>query len=99
MHRNLCVLLLQSFGDSLQSLKISAGGASGFNDLVHATSRGEAVSCRLSLESLTSLPYLPALTHSEVFFQSPSLFTQLRTRSDGIDEPFHTNANGTAGTS
>jgi hypothetical protein len=56
--RNLCVLLSQSFGDSLQSLKISAGGASRFNDLVRATSRGEAVSRRLSLESLTFLPYL-----------------------------------------
>ena len=59
--RNLCVLLSQSFGDSLQSLKISAGGASRFNDLVRATSRGEAVSRRLSLESLTSLPYLTRL--------------------------------------
>ena len=56
--RNLCVLLSQSFGGSLQSLKISAGGASRFNDLVRATSRGEAVSRRLSFESLTSLPYL-----------------------------------------
>lgn len=59
--RNLCVLLSQSFGGSLQSLKISAGGASRFNDLVRATSRGEAVSRRLSLESLTSLPYLTRL--------------------------------------
>ena len=56
--RNLCVLLCQSFRDSLQSLKISAGGASRFNDLVRSTSRGEAVSRRLSFESLTSLPYL-----------------------------------------
>ena len=56
--RNLCVLLSQSFGGSLESLKISAGGASRFNDLVRATSRGEAVSRRLSLESITSLPYL-----------------------------------------
>jgi hypothetical protein len=30
------------------------------------------------------------------FFQSPSLFTRLPTRSDRIDGPFHTNANGTA---
>lgn len=59
--RNLCALLSQSFGDCLQSLKISAGGASRFNDLVRATSRGEAVSRRLSLESLTSLPYLTRL--------------------------------------
>ena len=59
--RNLCVLLSQSFGDSLQSLKVSAGGASRFNDLVRATSRGEAVSRQLSLESLTSLPYLTRL--------------------------------------
>jgi hypothetical protein len=59
--RNLCVLLSQSFGGSLQSLKISAGGASRFNDLVRATSRGEAVSRRLSFESLTSLPYLTRL--------------------------------------
>jgi hypothetical protein len=59
--RNLCVLLSQSFGDSLQSLKISAGGASRFNDLVRSTSRGEAVSRRLSLESFTSLPYLTRL--------------------------------------
>lgn len=59
--RNLCVLLSQSFGNSLQSLKISAGGTSRFNDLVRATSRGEAVSRRLSFESLTSLPYLTRL--------------------------------------
>jgi len=60
--RNLCVLLSQSFGNSLQSLKISASGASRFNDLVRATSRGEAaVSRRLSLESLTFLPYLTRL--------------------------------------
>jgi hypothetical protein len=58
---NLCVLLSQSFGDSLQSLKISAGGTSRFNDLVRSTSRGEAVSRRLSLESITSLPYLTRL--------------------------------------
>ena len=59
--RNLCILLSQSFGDSLQSLKVSAGGASRFNDLVRATSRGEAVSRQLSLESFTSLPYLTRL--------------------------------------
>jgi hypothetical protein len=59
--RNLCVLISRSFGNSLQSLKISASGASRFNDLVRATSRGEAVSRRLSLESLTSLPYLTRL--------------------------------------
>ena len=59
--RNLCVLLSQSFGHSLQSLKISASGTSRFNDLVRATSRGEAVSRRLSLESLTTLPYLTRL--------------------------------------
>jgi hypothetical protein len=59
--RNLCVLISQSFGDSLQSLKISASGASRFTDLVRATSRGEDVSRRLSLESLTSLPYLTRL--------------------------------------
>ncbi|KAF8501000.1 hypothetical protein F5888DRAFT_1801529 [Russula emetica] len=53
--RNLCVLLSQSFGDSLQPLKISAGGASRFNDLMRATFRGEAISRRLSLESLMSL--------------------------------------------
>ena len=59
--RNLCVLLSQSFGGCLQSLKVSASGASRFNDLVRATSRGEAVSRRLSFESLTSLPYLTRL--------------------------------------
>ncbi|KAI9461174.1 hypothetical protein F5148DRAFT_983091 [Russula earlei] len=59
--RNLCVLLSQSFGNSLQSLKISASGSSRFTDLVRATSRGEAISRRLSLESLTSLPYLSRL--------------------------------------
>jgi hypothetical protein len=32
------------------------------------------------------------------FFQSPSLFPRLPTRSDSIDGPFHTNANGTAAT-
>ena len=56
--RNLCVLLSQSFGHSLQSLKISASGASRFNDLVRSTARAEVVSRRLSLESLTSLPHL-----------------------------------------
>ncbi|KAI0308288.1 hypothetical protein B0F90DRAFT_1681661 [Multifurca ochricompacta] len=59
--RNLCVLLSQSFGDSLQSLKISASGASRFNDLVRSTSRAEVVSRRLSLESLTALPQLMRL--------------------------------------
>jgi hypothetical protein len=60
--RNLCVLLSRSFSDSLQSLKISASSASRFNDLVRATSRGEnTASRRLSLESLTSLPYLTRL--------------------------------------
>ena len=60
--RNLCVLLSQSFGESLQSLKISASGASRFTDLVRSTTaRAEAVSRRLSLESLTSLPNLTRL--------------------------------------
>ncbi|KAH9964245.1 hypothetical protein BC827DRAFT_61755 [Russula dissimulans] len=59
--RNLCVLLSQSFSGSLQSLKITASGSSRFTDLVRATSRGEAVSRRLSLEWLTSLPYLTRL--------------------------------------
>ena len=60
--RNLCVLLSQSFGDSLQSLKISASGASRFTDLVRSTTaRAEAVSRRLSLEWLTSLPRLTRL--------------------------------------
>ena len=60
--RNLCVLLSQSFGESLQSLKISASGASRFTDLVRSTTaRAEAVSRRLSLESLISLPYLTRL--------------------------------------
>lgn len=35
-------------------------------------------------------------THSEVFFQSPSVFTRRTTHSDSFDESFHTNANGTA---
>jgi len=59
--RNLCVLLCQSFGESLQSLKISASGASRFNDLVRSTARAEAVSRRLSLEFITSLPHLTRL--------------------------------------
>ncbi|KAH9044396.1 hypothetical protein EDB85DRAFT_2070588 [Lactarius pseudohatsudake] len=60
--RNLCVLLSQSFGESLQSLKISAGGSSRFNDLVRSTTtRAEPVSRRLSLESLTGLPCLTRL--------------------------------------
>jgi len=59
--RNLCVLLSQSFSGSLQSLKITASGSSRFTDLVRATSRGEAVSRRLSLEWLTSLPYVNRL--------------------------------------
>ncbi|KAH9960790.1 hypothetical protein BGW80DRAFT_1182075 [Lactifluus volemus] len=59
--RNLCILLSQSFGHSLQSLKISANGASRFNDLVRSTSRAEVVAHRLSLESLTSLPQLTRL--------------------------------------
>jgi hypothetical protein len=32
------------------------------------------------------------------FFQSPSRFTRLPTRSHSIDGPFHTNANGTSAT-
>lgn len=60
--RNLCVLLSQSFGESLQSLKISAGGSSRFTDLVRSTTtRAEPVSRRLSLESLTGLPRLTRL--------------------------------------
>lgn len=59
--RNLCVLLSQSFGESLQSLKITASGSSRFNDLVRSTARAEVVSRTLSLESLTSLPCLTRL--------------------------------------
>ncbi|KAI0275155.1 hypothetical protein BC834DRAFT_815519 [Gloeopeniophorella convolvens] len=59
--RALCILISQYFGNSLQSLKVSASGASRFNDLVRTTSRGEAVSRRLSLEGLSNLLHLTKL--------------------------------------
>jgi hypothetical protein len=70
--RNLCVLLLQSFGESLQSLKISTSGASRFTDLVRSTTARatEALSRRLSLESLTSLPRLDIDLPESVIIQN-----------------------------
>lgn len=59
--QDLCILLSQSFGDSLQSLRVSASGASRFADLVRSTSRGELAAKRLSLDSLSTLPALVRL--------------------------------------
>ncbi|KAI0041895.1 hypothetical protein FA95DRAFT_1500830 [Auriscalpium vulgare] len=54
--RDLCTLLSQYFGDSLQVVKVSASGASRFNDLVRSTSRAEVVARRISLEGLAAMP-------------------------------------------
>ncbi|KAI0066481.1 hypothetical protein BV25DRAFT_1796922 [Artomyces pyxidatus] len=59
--RDLCTLLSQYFGDTLQSLKVSASGASRFNDLVRTTGRAEAVSRRISLEGFATMPRLTRL--------------------------------------
>ena len=51
-------MICDRFGDSLQSLRITATGSSRFNDLVRSTSRAEPPTSRLSLEHLTYLPNL-----------------------------------------
>ncbi|KIJ65012.1 hypothetical protein HYDPIDRAFT_89220 [Hydnomerulius pinastri MD-312] len=61
--QDLSVLICERFSRTLQSLRISATGASRFNELVRSTSRGAAdVPCRhLPLQYLTSLPALQRL--------------------------------------
>ncbi|THH18560.1 hypothetical protein EW146_g2441 [Bondarzewia mesenterica] len=62
--QDLCILLCESFGDSLQSLRVSASGASRFVDLVRSTSRAaEFTAKRLSLDGLS---FLPALARFEI---------------------------------
>ncbi|GLB35964.1 putative motif in proteasome subunits, Int-6, Nip-1 and TRIP-15 [Lyophyllum shimeji] len=58
---DLSAMICDKFGDSLQSLKVTATGSSRFVDLVRATSRAEPASGRLSLEYFSYLPYLTRL--------------------------------------
>jgi hypothetical protein len=51
-------MVCDRFGDSLQSLRVTATGSSRFNDLVRSTSRAEPPTSRLSFEHLTYLPNL-----------------------------------------
>jgi hypothetical protein len=55
---DLSALICERFGDSLQSLRVTATGSSRFADLVRSTSRAEPATGRLPLEYLSYLPYL-----------------------------------------
>lgn len=72
--QDLSTMIGERFGNTLQSLRITATGASRFNDLVRSTSRGEPPSNRLSLEHLSSLTRLIRLEidlpESVIFLQS-----------------------------
>ncbi|KAI0314772.1 hypothetical protein OF83DRAFT_413019 [Amylostereum chailletii] len=62
--QDLCYLICQYFGDTLQSLKVTASSASRFADLVRSTPRGDTfVARRLPLDGLS---YLPCLTRLEI---------------------------------
>ncbi|EAU92726.1 hypothetical protein CC1G_01771 [Coprinopsis cinerea okayama7 len=56
--QDLCYLISEAFSDSLQTLKISANGATRYADLLRLSSRGEPASNRLSLKHLTDLTSL-----------------------------------------
>ncbi|KAA1468068.1 hypothetical protein DENSPDRAFT_814085 [Dentipellis sp. KUC8613] len=75
---DLCQLLCQHLADSLQSIRITASGASRFNDLVRTTSRGAEISSRrLALDALTYLPRLARLEidlPESVIFHNSDLF-------------------------
>lgn len=51
-------MICDRFGDSLQSLRVTATVSSRFNDLVRSTSRAEPPTTRLSFEHFTYLPNL-----------------------------------------
>ncbi|EIM92303.1 uncharacterized protein STEHIDRAFT_143705 [Stereum hirsutum FP-91666 SS1] len=59
--QELCALLCHSFGDSLQSLKVSASSVSRFNDLIRSTARAEFSARRLAMDGISSLPSLQRL--------------------------------------
>ncbi|TFK77287.1 hypothetical protein BDN72DRAFT_37304 [Pluteus cervinus] len=59
--QDLCAIMCERFSESLQSLRVSATGSSRFADLVRSTARAEPAGGRLSLEHLTSLPFLTRL--------------------------------------
>lgn len=56
--QDLSVVMCERFGQTLQSLRVTATSASRFTDLVKSTSRAEAPSRHLSLEHFTSMPKL-----------------------------------------
>lgn len=56
--QDLSVVMCERFGQTLQSLRVTATGSSRFSDLVRSTSRAEAPSRHLSLEHFTSMPKL-----------------------------------------
>jgi hypothetical protein len=70
--QDLCGLLCDRFGDTLQSLRITATGSSKFMDLVRSTSRADAPSGHLSLEYLSELP---KLTRFDIDLPESVLFT------------------------
>jgi hypothetical protein len=55
---DLCVVLCERFGRTLQSLRVTATSASRFSELVRSTSRAEPPTRQLSLEHLTTMPSL-----------------------------------------
>ncbi|TFK36896.1 hypothetical protein BDQ12DRAFT_608820 [Crucibulum laeve] len=70
--QDLCGLMCERFGESLQSLRITATNSSKFMDLVRSTSRAEPASSRLSLEHLTSLS---SLTRLDIDLPESVIFT------------------------
>lgn len=69
---DLSALICERFGDSLQSLRVTATGSSRFADLVRSTSRAEPAASRLPLEYLSYLPYL---TRLEIDLPESIIFT------------------------
>ncbi|KAF5384842.1 hypothetical protein D9615_001357 [Tricholomella constricta] len=69
---DLSAMICEKFGDSLQSLRVTATGSSRFMDLVRATSRAEPASGRLSLDCFT---YLPHLTRLDIDLPESVIFT------------------------
>jgi hypothetical protein len=56
--QDLCIVLCERFGKTLQSLRITATSSSRFSDLVRSTSRAEPPTSQLSLEHFTAMPSL-----------------------------------------
>ncbi|KAG6862181.1 hypothetical protein C0995_004263 [Termitomyces sp. Mi166 len=71
---DLSALICEKFGDSLQSLRVTATGSSRFADLVRSTSRAEPASGRLSLEQFT---YLSCLKRLEFDLPESIIFTDV----------------------